>query len=255
VLAISGDKNVDSIYLLHLTDRKSFEKNLAEKNNKNSIFSFQAEKLFSFQFFPHFDYNSQHEYAVPRDQFIRHYSKSPLASINSIPQNKASKIRCGIFVGNPNATTPINSTSWFDSGEDVGQMRALFARVCAPKKIMKIYDSHFRRFHFSPQITQNNLEILPLNRSRGDDRKLSLVVYQRNLNRRFRNLPSILQQVMSNFSDRFDSSRWTVEIIHHHDDIDPCSLYEVFNRADILLTSHGFQNTGFFLFLLRKKIS
>ena len=37
---------------------------------------------------------------------------------------------------------------------------------------------------------------------------------------------------------------WEVQIIHHREDADPCSLYDTLRDADILLTSHGFQSMG-----------
>ena len=35
-----------------------------------------------------------------------------------------------------------------------------------------------------------------------------------------------------------------VKVLHHHDDLHPCEIYHNLHSADILLTSHGFQNTG-----------
>ena len=96
---------------------------------------------------------------------------------------------------------------------------------------------------------------------RPQKKEFSLVIYQRNLNRRFKNLNDIVEALRSNISssmihpinqkNNFDSNGnngtkkgWNVRVLHHHDELHPCLLYEVLNNADILLTSHGFQNTG-----------
>ena len=137
--------------------------------------------------------------------------------------------------------------SWFKSSEEVNNIRKGVENLCS----------------------RPGSDIL----SRGTEEQFSLVIYQRNLNRRFKHLSYIVNAINSNISSflrgNLSRRRWQVlisiapyvciyytmfltymihmskvKVLHHHDDLHPCEVYHNLHSADILLASHGFQNTG-----------
>ena len=139
--------------------------------------------------------------------------------------------------------------SWFKSSEEVNNIRKGVENLCP----------------------RPGSDIL----SRGTEEQFSLVIYQRNLNRRFKHLSYIVNAINSNISSflrgNLSRRRWQVlisialyvctvcitqcfltymihvskvKVLHHHDDLHPCEVYHNLHSADILLASHGFQNTG-----------
>lgn len=94
----------------------------------------------------------------------------------------------------------------------------------------------------------------------------TLVIYQRNLNRKFKDLTTLVMKLWRNITTASNALhmlknpgstntstnstvianpfQWRIHVVHHHDELHPCWLHEVLSNADMLLTAHGFQNTG-----------
>jgi hypothetical protein len=71
-----------------------------------------------------------------------------------------------------------------------------------------------------------------------------MVVYQRDLNRRFVHLKKVIQALKATHKPSAEGIVWDVEVIRHRENAEPCGLYKTLHSADILLTAHGFQSTG-----------
>lgn len=78
-------------------------------------------------------------------------------------------------------------------------------------------------------------------------RTYTMVVYQRDLNRRFIHLNKVVETLKSH---TMEGVKWNIEVLRHRENMDPCALIKAFYSADILLTAHGFQSTGMYVNLL-----
>ena len=75
------------------------------------------------------------------------------------------------------------------------------------------------------------------------NKNFHFVIFQRNWNRKFRDLSKVIDQLFSKKTRKY----WSLTLVVHDDRMHPCVLQQVLSRADVLLTSHGFQNTGLLL--------
>jgi len=124
--------------------------------------------------------------------------------------------RCGKlvdFVGR----TPVSSTKWFRGesgrGDDLNEVAGMKHKIDA----------------LCGKIAPNASKPL----------KLKMLVYQRNANRKFENLPLLLQQLK-----RALGSSWTIESFQHSEDLQPCALRAALADSLVYLTTHGFQSTA-----------
>lgn len=112
-------------------------------------------------------------------------------------------------------TTPVPTTVWFNHTEEAITVRKRLSTLCngsLESKVVKI-----------------------------EEKKLRLLIYERDQNRRLTNLNSIANTIT--FDDILHF-QWDTTIIKHDDTRLPCDLYQSFQQADVLLTTHGFQLTG-----------
>jgi hypothetical protein len=113
---------------------------------------------------------------------------------------------------------------------------------------------------FSPTADERAVADTQVERMNTGERVLRLLIYQRDLNRRFTDLAALEgqlhtrnnliihgQPVFSNHTTNGDGAvRWEVSMWRHSEQASPCALIKALNRADVFLTAHGFQSTGEF---------
>lgn len=199
-------------------------------NNQYSIFSYNNVSL----------YEQQYRTQKPRFQF----------------RSKSSKVECATFMGSF-GDYPIPSDSWFRHKVDVNRVRQSIAQMCPlvhhpiPHTLLKGHIFQWARNRlvgltesapirdkpgrFSGTTSENNVNVTTF----------KLVVYQRDLNRRFVDLEGILRKLTAAQSTTPQHQyAWTIKVIRHHELIHPCVYYDVLRDADFYLTTHGFQSIG-----------
>jgi len=112
--------------------------------------------------------------------------------------------------------TPIAPVEWFQSSAQADRFRAQALSLCQ-------IDKHT---HFGSDNVQ---------------RTYTMIVYQRDLNRRFIHLNKVIETLKSH---TMDGATWNIQVLRHRENMEPCTLIKAFHSADILLTAHGFQSTG-----------
>lgn len=132
----------------------------------------------------------------------------------SVRDGRGKTCRCGKlvdFVGR----TPVSSTEWFRGGgkrdddrDEVAGMKRKIDALCG---------------RIAPNASK----------------PLKMLVYQRNANRKFENLPALLLQLK-----RALGPSWIIESFHHSEDLQPCALRAALADSLVYLTTHGFQSTA-----------
>lgn len=132
---------------------------------------------------------------------------------------------CGVYIGAV-AHSPIPSFEWFHSSGEADALRSTALSMCGIPETTLLANSD-------------------------TSRKLTLLIYQRDLNRRFMHLEAIrtaLKERKSSFGASTGNAKrqWDVQIFTHNENAAPCDIYKTLHSADVLLTAHGFQSTGEF---------
>jgi len=112
------------------------------------------------------------------------------------------------FVGR----SPTKSSQWFKSNFEAQAMRSKIESIC-------------------PQSTGKN-----------SSSTHTLIVYQRNDNRKFRDMEGLVEALRQQLHQQ--QQKWQVKAVTHSEDLQPCELYALFADCDLLLSTHGFQNTA-----------
>lgn len=141
---------------------------------------------------------------------------------------------CGVFIGAV-GHAPIPSHDWFHSTGDADSLRSTALSMCSISQLQQTRTA-------TPPHTASTV-----NTGTGHH-KLTLLIYQRDLNRRFVHLDAIKEALIGrNSISRAPNNmkyEWDVRVIMHNEDAAPCDTIRTLHSADILLTAHGFQSTG-----------
>lgn len=83
----------------------------------------------------------------------------------------------------------------------------------------------------------------PLKRDFTKNRKFTLTIYQRNINRKLINLNETLSMLFSDSvqANKLSYKNWNVQVIMHDSNRSPCLLRQLLRNTNVLLTPHGFQ--------------
>jgi hypothetical protein len=168
-------------------------------------------------------------------------------------RNSGEVCECGVYVGAV-GETPIPTAEWFDSDLQADSLRRTALAMCADR------DDSRSGTDFSPTADERAVADTQVERMNTGERVLRLLIYQRDLNRRFADLATLESQLhtrtdliihgqptYSNYSTNSDGAvRWEVSVWRHNEQASPCALIKALNRADVFLTAHGFQSTGGF---------
>jgi hypothetical protein len=168
-------------------------------------------------------------------------------------RNSGEVCECGVYVGAV-GETPIPTAEWFDSDLEADSLRRTALAMCTDRG-----DSRSGT-DFSPTADERAVADTQVERMNTGERVLRLLIYQRDLNRRFTDLAALEgqlhtrnnliihgQPVFSNHTTNGDGAvRWEVSMWRHSEQASPCALIKALNRADVFLTAHGFQSTGEF---------
>ena len=128
---------------------------------------------------------------------------------------------------------------WFATIENVQTMRRSFETLCQVE-----IDSTANAIEFLTALPQKLCEtkagclsemMLTVNES--EKKKHQAVIYQRDVNRKFKDFDQVKGDVK-----RILGSDWSVSVIMHDDDNPPCLLYHCLKHAELLITPHGFQS-------------
>ena len=118
------------------------------------------------------------------------------------------------FVGR----SPTKSSQWFKSNFEAQAMRSKIEGICTRQSVV---------------IAKNSSAIH------------TLIVYQRNDNRKFRDIDGLLEALRRQLQkEQQQNQHWQVKAVTHSEDLQPCELYALFADCDLLLSTHGFQNTA-----------
>jgi len=142
----------------------------------------------------------------------------------------------------------------------VEDIRRGIISLCAPREVKTNNDINYRN---DLGVSTSMSSLSSSTQSTGNNNgTYTLVIYQRNLNRKFKDLSTLTMTLLNSITQASHalysklnvnnstnnspsiSIPWRIHVLHHHDEMHPCMLHEVLSHADILLTSHGFQNTG-----------
>ena len=129
---------------------------------------------------------------------------------------------------------------WFATSEDVQAMRQSFEMLCQIS-----VDSDANTIDFPTALplklgetkTGCLSEMMMPTKNKDEKKKRQAVIYQRDMNRKFRDFDQVKEDVKSVMG-----SDWSVSIIMHDDDNPPCLLYHCLKHAELLITPHGFQS-------------
>ena len=128
---------------------------------------------------------------------------------------------------------------WFATIENVQTMRQSFEMLCQ----VDIYsDANAIEFvtvlpgKLRETKTGCLLEIV-LTVNKDQKKKRQAVIYQRDVNRKFRDFDQVKGDVK-----RILGSDWSVSVVMHDDNNPPCLLYHCLKNAELLITPHGFQS-------------
>jgi hypothetical protein len=130
---------------------------------------------------------------------------------------------------------PGETSNWFRDQNETMLVRTRINQYCNQiplEEVIKNIES-WSLSHTS-MISLISNEIMPL---------FKLVVYQRDTNRKFVELESILTRIFNKMNLN-QVVQWKVMIIHHTEDQHPCALHHILKDADVFLTTHGFQSMG-----------
>lgn len=136
----------------------------------------------------------------------------------------------------------VRSSRWFKSKDEVEAMRAKAASLCAA------VGSNLTRL----DPLGSTLRVWPMAPPHpGSTRRLKLVVYQRNSNRKFSDLDGLLRELVRELQSHgsgadggSSSCSWDIEVLTHDESMQPCLLHHALRDADLFLSTHGFQATA-----------
>jgi hypothetical protein len=163
---------------------------------------------------------------------------------------------CGLYVGAV-GETPIPTAEWFDSDLEADSLRRTALAMCGDRDDM----ASAAEASISPEERSVAAAVdTRVERTSSGERVLRLLIYQRDLNRRFSDLTVLENELharnnliihgqppYNNHSTNSDGAvRWEVSVWRHSEQASPCALIQALNRADVFLTAHGFQSTGEF---------
>ena len=129
---------------------------------------------------------------------------------------------------------------WFATRESVQTMRQSFEMLCQVG-----INSNANTIDF-PTALPSKLgetktgclsEMVMLTENKYQQKKRQAVIYQRDVNRKFRDFDRVKGDVK-----RVLGSDWCVSVIMHDDDNPPCLLYHCLKHTELLITPHGFQS-------------
>ena len=128
---------------------------------------------------------------------------------------------------------------WFAKIENVQSMRRSFNMLCQVG-----IDSNADTIDFSTALPRKLRETkagclseIMLTENKDQKKKRQAVIYQRDVNRKFRSFDQLKRDVKTTLG-----SDWSVSVIMHDDDNPPCLLYHCLKNAELLITPHGFQS-------------
>ena len=128
---------------------------------------------------------------------------------------------------------------WFATIKNVQTMRQSFEMLCQVG-----IDSNANTIDFLTALPRKLRErktgclsemMLAVNNDK--KKKRQAVIYQRDVNRKFRDFDRVKGDVK-----RVLGSDWSVSVVMHDDDNPPCLLYNCLKRTELLITPHGFQS-------------
>jgi len=128
---------------------------------------------------------------------------------------------------------------WFAKIENVQSMRQSFNMLCQIG-----IDSNTNTIDFSTALPSKLgetktgcLSEMMLTENKDQKKKRQAVIYQRDVNRKFRDFDQVKGDVK-----RVLGTDWSVSVIMHDDNNPPCLLYHCLKHAELLITPHGFQS-------------
>ena len=147
----------------------------------------------------------------------------------------ASVAKSGTGFGRVNS--PVHE--WFATSEHVQTMRQSFEMLCQVG-----IDGDANTIDFPTALPSKLRETktgclseMMLTVNKDVKKKRQAVIYQRDVNRKFRNFDRVKSDVK-----RVLGSDWSVSVIMHDDDNPPCLLYHCLKHTELLITPHGFQS-------------
>jgi hypothetical protein len=182
-------------------------------------------------------------------------SSQPSSCVNLSPTNAA------MYIGQ----APVLANDWFHSSQSIATVHSRIDRLCSAEV------SH-RLLLLNSVLIRTNPEVV------GNPSAHKLVIYLRDANRKFANFDAAFEQIIrvadgmepsddindnsnnniwnqyfvrhrrkQHFSKNvmlYQGKRWSVYIVKHVENINPCLLHEILKDADMMLTTHGFQCMG-----------
>ena len=128
---------------------------------------------------------------------------------------------------------------WFAKIENVQSMRQSFNILCQIG-----IESTANTIDFSTALPSKLHETktgclseIMLTVNKDEKKKRQAVIYQRDVNRKFRDFDQVKRDVKTTLG-----SDWSVSVIMHDDDNPPCLLYHCLKKTELLITPHGFQS-------------
>ena len=147
----------------------------------------------------------------------------------------ASVAKSGTDFGRVNS--PVHE--WFATSENVQSMRRSFNILCRVG-----IESTASTIDFSTALPSKLRETkagclseIMLTENKDQKKKRQAVIYQRDVNRKFKHFDQVKRDVKTTLG-----SDWSVSVIMHDDNNPPCLLYHCLKHAELLITPHGFQS-------------
>ena len=128
---------------------------------------------------------------------------------------------------------------WFTTIENVQSMRQSFDMLCqvgidSNANTIQFLMALPRKLH---EAKTGCLSEMMLTVNKNEKKKRQAVIYQRDVNRKFRNFDQMRRDIKTVLG-----SDWSVSVVMHDDDNPPCLLYHCLKHAELLITPHGFQS-------------
>ena len=165
--------------------------------------------------------------------------------------------------------SPVNSSLWFRTSQSVVVFRNKLDVVCANDNFLTLDDtsgqSYVRKRVKFANFSSDRIRIFSVmpkqrfslqrssaldaenaaidtsyNTSKEKRRRRVMIVYQRDENRKFVHLFERMREIGS----RTSLQDWDIIVVHHSENMNLCTLRGLLKTADVFLTTHGFQCTG-----------
>ena len=141
------------------------------------------------------------------------------------------------------------SSKWFDNQEQVDNIRNKARRICnkinrisssLPQQIQTIQHG-IKEDHYATKNTINDMSsVSKSGGKRGHIRVLT--VYERDSTRHFLDLDTFIKSLQ-----HIINPSWTIRLVTHDENMEPCKLQAAIHDTDFFLTTHGFQSTAIIL--------